>query len=156
MNRSLRPAALGLLLLLTAALHGTPPSPRKVVVLGFDGADPKLVRKYMAEGAMPHFQRLAERGCFLDLEVTNTPNYRVSWQTSLGGAPERLIETNQKAWSGDHCSLDPCFVPGMILSNRPLGPNPHMIDVASTILDLLGLPPEKDLEGHSLLAKEGR
>jgi arylsulfatase A-like enzyme len=44
----------------------------------------------------------------------------------------------------------------MILSNRPLGPNPRMIDVAPTILDLLGLPPEKDLEGHSLLAKEGR
>lgn len=91
-----------------------------------------------------------------DLRVTNTPNYRVSWQTSLGGAPERLIETNQKAWSGDHCSLDPCFVPGMILSNRPLGPNPRMIDVAPTILDLLGLPPEKDLEGHSLVAKDGR
>lgn len=91
-----------------------------------------------------------------DLRVTNTPNYRVSWQTSLGGAPERLLETNEKAWSGDHCSLDPRFVPGMILSNRPLRQDPRMIDLAPTILDLLGLPPEKDLEGRSLLMKEGR
>lgn len=91
-----------------------------------------------------------------DLRVSNTPNYRVSWQTSLGGAPERLLETNEKVWSGDHCSLDPRFVPGMLLSNRPLGPTPRMIDLAPTILDLLGLPPEKDLEGRSLVAKEGR
>lgn len=86
-----------------------------------------------------------------DLRVTNTPNYRVSWQTSLGGAPESLFETNEKAWSGDHCSLDPSFVPGLLLSNRPLRPNPDMLDLAPTILDLLGVPPNQDLEGQSLV-----
>jgi predicted AlkP superfamily phosphohydrolase/phosphomutase len=85
-----------------------------------------------------------------DLRVTNTPGYRVSWQTSLGGAPEALIEDNMKAWSGDHCSLDPKFVPGILLANRPLREGPNMLDVAPTILDLLGMPTPKEMEGRSL------
>ncbi len=89
-----------------------------------------------------------------DLRVTNTPNYRVSWQTSLGGAPEFLFETNEKAWSGDHCSLDPSFVPGLLLSNRRLRSDPDMLDLAPTILDLLGLPPSEELEGRSLASPD--
>ena len=42
-------------------------SAKKVIVLGFDGADPVLARKYMAEGLMPNFQRLASEGYFQDL-----------------------------------------------------------------------------------------
>lgn len=85
-----------------------------------------------------------------DLRVTNTPNYRVSWQTSLGGVPKDLIETNEKAWSGDHCSLDPSFVPGLYLSNRPLSRKPNMLDMAPTILHLLGVPVPGDLEGKPI------
>lgn len=93
-----------------------------------------------------------------DLRVTNTPGYRVSWQTSLGGAPEPLIEDNLKAWSGDHCSLDPSFVPGLLLSNLKLGDNPDMLDVAPTILQLLGAPVPSEMEGNSLLkpSEQGR
>jgi predicted AlkP superfamily phosphohydrolase/phosphomutase len=86
-----------------------------------------------------------------DLRVTNSPGYRVSWQTSLGGAPERLIEPNEKAWSGDHCSLDPSFVPGIFFCNRPVAGDPQMLDLAPTILSLSGVPAPKDLEGRALL-----
>ena len=86
-----------------------------------------------------------------DLRVTNSPGYRVSWQTSLGGAPERLIEPNEKAWSGDHCSLDPSFVPGIFFCNRPVAGDPQMLDLAPTILSLAGVPAPKDLEGRALL-----
>lgn len=85
-----------------------------------------------------------------DLRVTSTPGYRVSWQTSLGGVPEALVEDNMKAWSGDHCSMDPKYVPGILLANRPLKPQPNMLDVAPTILDLLGVPVPKEMEGKSL------
>jgi predicted AlkP superfamily phosphohydrolase/phosphomutase len=85
-----------------------------------------------------------------DLRVTNPPGYRVSWQTSLGGAPERLVESNDKAWSGDHCSLDPSFVPGIFLCNRQIGRAPHMLDLAPTILSLTGVKPPGVLEGRSL------
>ena len=85
-----------------------------------------------------------------DLRATNTPGYRVSWQTSLGGVPELLVEDNMKAWSGDHCSVDPDFVPGILLSNRKLSSKPNMLDVAPTILKLLGTPVPKEFEGKPL------
>ncbi len=90
-----------------------------------------------------------------DLRVTNTPDYRVSWQTSLGGAPEALIEDNLKAWSGDHCSLAPSFVPGIFFSNRELSRAPNMIDMAPTILNQLGVPVPGDLEGRPVLKGPG-
>lgn len=34
----------------------------KVLVLGIDGLDPKLVKKYMDEGRMPHFKEFLEKG----------------------------------------------------------------------------------------------
>lgn len=86
-----------------------------------------------------------------DLRVTNTPGYRVSWQTSLGGAPERLVETNDKAWSGDHCSLDPSFVPGVFFMNAAVSGSPQMLDLAPTILAALDVKAPPELEGTSLL-----
>lgn len=90
-----------------------------------------------------------------DLRVTNTPGYRVSWQTSLGGAPEKLVEENDKAWSGDHCSLDPSFVPGIFFCNRAAGPRPRMLDMAPTLLSLLGVPVPAAMEGHPVIAPGG-
>jgi hypothetical protein len=90
-----------------------------------------------------------------DLRVTNPPGYRVSWQTSLGGAPEALVEANLKAWSGDHCSMDPSFIPGMFFSNIPFEGDPDMLDMAPTILSLLGLPPRQDHEGKPLRPSRG-
>ncbi len=86
-----------------------------------------------------------------DLRVANPPGYRVSWQTSLGGAPERLVEPNDTPWSGDHCSLDPSFVPGVFFCNRKVDLNPDMLDMAPTILSLSGVKPPADLEGRPLL-----
>lgn len=77
-----------------------------------------------------------------DLRVSNNPGYRVSWQTSLGGVPDDLITPNMKPWSGDHCSLDPQWVKGMIISNRKLGANPNIIDVAPSVLSLLKVNPD--------------
>ena len=86
-----------------------------------------------------------------DLRVTNGPGYRVSWQTSLGGAPERLIESNDKAWSGDHCSLDPSFVPGVFFVNRTFTKAPDMLDMAPTILAALRVKVPPEMEGAALL-----
>ncbi|NMC00703.1 MAG: nucleotide pyrophosphatase, partial [Thermoanaerobaculaceae bacterium] len=74
--------------------------------------------------------------------VSNNPGYRVSWQTSLGGVPDDLITPNMKPWSGDHCSLDPQWVKGMIISNKKLGENPNIIDVAPSVLSFLKINPD--------------
>jgi len=61
----------------------------KVLVLGIDGLDPKLTKKYIEEGAMPNIQKMIERGsCREDLQMiggqpTVTPPM---WTTLATGA----------------------------------------------------------------------
>lgn len=86
-----------------------------------------------------------------DLIVTNSPFYRISWQTSLGGIPSQTIEKNAQVWSGDHCSLYPPAVPGIIFSNRKLQkPMPYIKDLYPTILKIFGVEPPYKLDGETL------
>lgn len=86
-----------------------------------------------------------------DLLVANNPGYRVSWQTSLGGIPERELELNARKWSGDHCSLDAEITPGVLFSNRKLDAGrATILDLYPTILGYLGVPIPQDLDGRSL------
>jgi predicted AlkP superfamily phosphohydrolase/phosphomutase len=87
-----------------------------------------------------------------DLFVTNTDGYRVSWQSSLGVVTPSLFEDNAQVWSGDHCSLQPDLVPGILFSSRPLpaGRQPRIADVPATVLSVLGIPPAEKLDGTPL------
>lgn len=58
---------------------------RRVIVLGFDGLDPLLCRTFMAEGRLPHLQRLAERGAFKELATTTPSISPVAWSTFATG-----------------------------------------------------------------------
>lgn len=72
-----------------------------------------------------------------DLVVGYEKNYRVSWQTSLGGTPQELTETNREKWSGDHC-IDPSLVPGVLFTSFPLSSDVSTIsDVSGLVLKLL-------------------
>ncbi|MCZ7647348.1 MAG: alkaline phosphatase family protein [Planctomycetota bacterium] len=82
---------------------------------------------------------LAER--LPDLQVCFEPGYRVSWATVVGGAPEgELVVPNRSDWSGDHCSIDPDEVPGILFSTRrlPEGLQPNLTDLAPSVLALMG------------------
>ena len=72
--------------------------------------------------------------------------YRVSWQTTLGGVPEKQIEPNLLKWSADHCSVDPQLIPGVLFCNRKIAnAQVHIQDLAPTLLSLFGVPlPEMD------------
>ncbi|HKQ61096.1 MAG TPA: alkaline phosphatase family protein, partial [Candidatus Polarisedimenticolaceae bacterium] len=86
-----------------------------------------------------------------DLRPGNTAHYRVSWQTTLGGFGEQVIEENRKAWSGDHCSNDPRLVPGILFTNRKLdAAHPRMVDVMPTVLRALEVPVPDGLDGRPL------
>lgn len=65
--------------------HATRPVTTQIVVLGFDGADPKLAAKWMAEGHLPNLKRLAETGAFQPLGTTNPPESPVAWATFATG-----------------------------------------------------------------------
>jgi len=72
-----------------------------------------------------------------DVVVGYERNYRASWQTTLGGAPAQLVETNHEKWSGDHC-IDPSLVPGVLFTTFPLTSGVTSIeDVPGLILKLL-------------------
>lgn len=87
-----------------------------------------------------------------DLIVTTSQGYRISWQSALGGMPDRLFEDNARVWSGDHCTLDPAVVPGVLFVNRPLlRRDLSMLDVYPTLLKLLGLRASEPLSGHAFL-----
>lgn len=91
-----------------------------------------------------------------DLRAANNPNYRVSWQTSLGGVPKDMFETNEDKWSGDHCSLDPELVKGILFANKPLtlgNRQPRIEDMFSTILQAFDVPLPAGTVGEPLLSK---
>ena len=72
-----------------------------------------------------------------DLVIGYEKNYRASWQTTLGGAPQEIVEANEQKWSGDHC-IDPSLVPGVLFTSFPLSREVNNIqDVPDLILDLL-------------------
>jgi predicted AlkP superfamily phosphohydrolase/phosphomutase len=90
-----------------------------------------------------------------DLIPSNNEGYRVGWQDSLGGIAKEVVEDNTEIWSGDHCSVYPPLVQGILFSSIKLDASngAYMGDVMPTILALYGVKPTTNLDGKSLLAK---
>jgi predicted AlkP superfamily phosphohydrolase/phosphomutase len=59
---------------------------QKIVILGFDGMDPELTERWMAEGQLPHLARLATQGGFYRLETSHSPESPTSWASFATGA----------------------------------------------------------------------
>lgn len=51
----------------------------RVVILGFDGIDPRILDDMMAAGGAPNFARLREQGVAATLRTTNPPQSPVAW-----------------------------------------------------------------------------
>jgi predicted AlkP superfamily phosphohydrolase/phosphomutase len=86
-----------------------------------------------------------------DLIASNRPGWRVSWQSTLG-VPTDLFEDNRDVWSGDHCSLDPDLVRGVLFSSRAFraDPLPGIADVTASIRHLLGEAEDPEAAGKAL------
>jgi predicted AlkP superfamily phosphohydrolase/phosphomutase len=85
-------AALVLACTLAAACSRAPQSTRparradhKVFVMGFDGMDPTLARKFMDEGKLPHLKKLAEQGSFATLGSTQPSESPTAWSSFATG-----------------------------------------------------------------------
>lgn len=89
-----------------------------------------------------------------DLVMGFADGYRVSWQTSLGGAPLEEIEDNNQPWSGDHCSFDPEITLGVCFTNWTLDrTTPSVKDIVPTVLRVFGLPMAPELDGEPLFVR---
>jgi len=58
---------------------------RKVVMLGFDGMDFNMTKKFLAQGRLPNLQKLAQRGSFKSIMPTNPAESPVSWAAYVTG-----------------------------------------------------------------------
>ena len=66
-----------------AACGKTAKTDTHVLVLGFDGMDPKFVRRHADR--LPNLMRLAEQGGFTELETVMPPQSPVAWSTVITG-----------------------------------------------------------------------
>lgn len=80
-----RVALLSLVALSPAACEQKPNPKQSVIVLGFDGMDPRLTEQMMDEGRLPNFARLRDRGSFKPLQTVTPPQSPVAWATFATG-----------------------------------------------------------------------
>jgi predicted AlkP superfamily phosphohydrolase/phosphomutase len=89
-----------------------------------------------------------------DMFLSNSAGWRVGWQDSLGGIAKQITEPNLDVWSGDHCSVYPPLVAGILFSNRKLKTDdPYMGDITPTLLEMYGVQSKEKLDGKSLWVK---
>jgi predicted AlkP superfamily phosphohydrolase/phosphomutase len=112
-------------------------SSRRVVILGLDGMDPGLLTRYMAEGRMPNFARLAERGVFRPLDTSVPSMSPVAWSTFATG-----VDASQHCIY-DFLTRDPCTYAPMLSStdivkaNRVLNVGRYAIPLSKARMKLL-------------------
>lgn len=58
---------------------------QKLVILGFDGMDPDLAERWMKEGKLPNFAKLAAEGGLYRLETTHSPESPTAWASFATG-----------------------------------------------------------------------
>jgi predicted AlkP superfamily phosphohydrolase/phosphomutase len=90
-----------------------------------------------------------------DVIVGYKPGYRADWDAAVGAVSGVVISDNTRSWSGDHC-MDPRQVPGVLFSSLPFAAGkPNLVDLAPTVLDLLGLPRPAHMTGRSIFSGDG-
>src|SRR5436305_14865922 len=100
---------------------------RKLIVLGFDGADAKLVGRWMDEGKLPHLAKLRAQGSFSPLRPTIPSQTPVSWSTfSTGLNPGRhgvfdFLKRNPLTYRPDFAAAEEGHVPFLFGKHNGLG-----------------------------------
>ncbi len=86
-GRKLTLAGLALAALLVAGCGAGPGEEpgERLIVLGIDGMDYELTRRFMDEGLMPNFSRLARQGSFQALGTSVPPLSPVAWSSFITG-----------------------------------------------------------------------
>ncbi|MFC1852124.1 alkaline phosphatase family protein, partial [candidate division CSSED10-310 bacterium] len=79
----------GFCLLLACIIMNCSPSTtttnQKVLVLGIDGMDPRILKTFMSPEKMPNFSKLVREGCFYELGTSIPPQSPVAWSNFITG-----------------------------------------------------------------------
>jgi predicted AlkP superfamily phosphohydrolase/phosphomutase len=68
-----------------ASRRGPSTFTQKLVILGFDGMDPQLLKKWMDEGKLPNISKLAKGGGMFPLQTTHSPESPTAWASFATG-----------------------------------------------------------------------
>jgi len=77
--------ALALALVSCQSAAQKPKYTQKLIILGFDGMEPTLAERWMAEGRLPNLAKLASQGGFYRLGTTHSPESPTSWASFATG-----------------------------------------------------------------------
>jgi len=102
---------------------------KKVVILGLDGMDPGLTTKFMREGRMPNFQKLANQGVFRPLDTSVPSMSPVAWSTFATGG-----DASQHGIY-DFLTRDPCNY-GPLLSSTELTQARRVVNIGRYVIPL--------------------
>jgi predicted AlkP superfamily phosphohydrolase/phosphomutase len=83
---------------------------KRVIILGLDGMDPGLTTKFMREGKLPNFQRLADKGVFRPLATSYPSMSPVAWSSFTTGVDPSRHNIY------DFLTRDPCTYMPMLSS----------------------------------------
>ena len=101
----------------------------RVVVVGFDGMDPKLAEEFMKEGLLPNFQRLKTQGSFAALATSEPAISPVAWSSFTTG----VDASHHNIY--DFLTRDPCtYAP--ILSSAQIGAASRVFSVGKYLIPL--------------------
>ena len=59
---------------------------KRVIVIGFDGMDPRLMERMMSAGRLPAFAKLYQQGGYRVLGTSIPPQSPVAWANFINGA----------------------------------------------------------------------
>lgn len=86
-----------------------------------------------------------------DIQLGYADGYQTEKSSAAGAAPEYVISPNADKWSAEHAASDVATTPGIIFANKPLAPNPALLDLGVTALKKLGVSPPPTFEGKPLI-----
>src|SRR5687768_8899636 len=58
---------------------------KRLIIVGVDGQDPQLTERFMKEGKLPNFSKLAETGCYRRLRTTFPSLSPTAWSSFATG-----------------------------------------------------------------------
>ncbi|MHC5209129.1 MAG: alkaline phosphatase family protein [Planctomycetota bacterium] len=102
---------------------------KRVVVLGLDGMDPGLATRFMQEGKLPNFKRLAEKGVFRPLQTSYPSMSPVAWSSFTTGVDPSRHNIY------DFLTRDPCtYMP--MLSSTDIGNAKKVLNIGKYVVPL--------------------
>ncbi len=104
-------------------------SPKRVIIVGLDGMDPKLTRKYIDEGKLPNFRKLQETGSFAPLSTTFPSISPVAWSSFMTG----VDPSHHNIF--DFITRDPCTYAPM-LSSAEIGKASKVLPLGKYMIPL--------------------